>query len=78
MFLLTKQLLTLVILANGLAWPVAFYLMNRWLEGFAYRIRLDLTTFAGAGLVTLVVAVLTVVLQAYRASTANPVKGAEV
>lgn len=74
MFLLTKQLLTLVILANGLAWPVAFYLMNRWLEGFAYRISLDLTTFTGAGLVTLAVAIMTVVWQAYRASAANPVK----
>ncbi len=48
--------------------------MSRWLENFAYRTSLNATVFAVAGLLTLLIAVLTVSYQAIRAALANPVE----
>jgi putative ABC transport system permease protein len=63
----------LVLIANVIAWPVAYFAMQRWLSGFAYRIELDLRVFVASGLVAFVVAVLTVALVATRAARAKPV-----
>jgi len=72
--LLTKNLVKLVLLANLLAWPVAWYAMNRWLQNFAYRIEISWWVFALAGGLALVIAMLTVGTQAIRAALANPVE----
>jgi len=72
--LLTREFTWLVVVANGLAWPVAYYAMNRWLEGFAYRIELGPGLFLLGGLLALAVAWLTVSWQAVRAATADPVE----
>lgn len=72
--LLSRDLLVLVGLAALLAFPIAWLLMSRWLEGFAYRVGMDWWLFAGAGLTAGILALLTIGTQAYRAATANPVK----
>ncbi len=73
MGLLTKEFVMLVVLANVVAWPVAWYAMTRWLEGFAFRTDIGVLTFAVAGISTLVVALLTIGYQVTRAANANPV-----
>jgi putative ABC transport system permease protein len=62
-----------VLLANILAWPVAWYYLEDWLRGFAYRIDLNPLHFLAAGLVALLIAWLTVVTHAWRVARANPI-----
>jgi len=64
----------LVLVANLIAWPAAYFLMQRWLENFAYRIDLSLAVFVGSALLVLVVAFLTVGTVTARAARANPVR----
>jgi putative ABC transport system permease protein len=72
--LLSRDFLRLVGLGFLVAVPVAWLAMARWLEGYAYRVDLGPLVFALAGLVALVVALLTVSTQALRAASADPVK----
>jgi putative ABC transport system permease protein len=62
-----------VLLANLIAWPVAWYYLQGWLEGFAYRISLNPLYFAGVGLAALLIAWLTVFTHAWRVARANPI-----
>jgi len=71
--LLTKEFITLVILANIFAAPVAYYLANRWLENFAYRVELGWMQFLLAGALTVIIALTTVCYQAIKAARTNPV-----
>ncbi len=66
--------LKLVLVANVLAWPVAYYFMQRWLENFAYRIDIAWWTFALAGGLALLIALVTVSWQAIRVALVNPVE----
>lgn len=72
--LLIADFLKLVALAIVLASPVAWYLTNRWLADFAYRIELQWWMFAGAGATALAIAFLTVGFQGLTAALADPVK----
>jgi putative ABC transport system permease protein len=72
--LLSKEFALLVIVANLIAWPLAGFAMNRWLQGFAYRVDLNFGLFALAGGSALLIALLTVSAQAIKAALANPVK----
>ena len=72
--LLSKDFLKLTLVASVIAFPVAWYFMNKWLEDFAYRINISWTVFFIAALCTLLVALLTVSFQAIKAAIANPVK----
>ena len=72
--LLSKGLTRWVALANLIAWPVAFFVMTRWLSGFAYRIGLNWLFFGLAGIITLAVAWFSMSLQAYKAAHTDPVK----
>src|SRR5215204_4722743 len=72
--LLSKDFLKLTLVAVVIAFPVAWWWMNKWLEDFAYRINIHWTVFLIAGLCTLLVALLTVSFQAIKAAIANPVK----
>jgi putative ABC transport system permease protein len=63
----------LVLVANVIAWPVAYFAMQRWLSGFAYRIELGPLVFVASAVLALVVAMLTVVLVAIGAARAKPV-----
>jgi putative ABC transport system permease protein len=71
--LLTGEFGVLVVLANLIAWPVAYFAMQRWLSGFAYRIELGPFVFVESGLLVLVIATLTVAGVASRAARAKPV-----
>ncbi len=62
-----------VLLANLIAWPVAYVVMRRWLDSFAYRVDLELWTFAAASAAALLIAWLTVLAQALRVARARPV-----
>jgi putative ABC transport system permease protein len=72
--LLSKDFLKLTLIASIIAFPVAWYFMNKWLEDFAYRININWTVFIIAALCTLLVALLTVSFQAIKAAISNPVK----
>ena len=72
--LLSKDFTKLVIVSNLIAWPIAYWAMSRWLQDFAYRINIGLGTFLLAGAIALVIALLTVSLQAIKAALANPVE----
>ncbi len=70
--LLTRDFSKLVLLANLIAWPCAWYFMNNWLEGFAYRTSMSLGIFLFAGLLAWVVASLTVGSLAAMTANLNP------
>jgi putative ABC transport system permease protein len=72
--MLSKEFVKWVLLANLIAWPVAYLFSRRWLQGFAYRIDLGWEIFAFSAMLALFIAVLTVSYQAIRAATANPVQ----
>lgn len=71
--LLSKDFAKWIIIANLIAWPAAYYIMNKWLEDFAYRIEISFWTFIAAGLAALLIAFITVGYQALKAAIANPV-----
>ncbi|MBO9638543.1 MAG: ABC transporter permease [Siphonobacter aquaeclarae] len=72
--LVTVDFLRLILIAGVLAMPLGYYASQQWLEGFAYRISLGWGIFAGAGLLVLAIAVLTIGSQAIKAALVNPVK----
>jgi putative ABC transport system permease protein len=71
-YLLSRDLIWLVLIANFIAWPVAYYAMNRWLQNFAYRTGIGLGTFLLSALLALMVSLGTLSYQAVRAALANP------
>jgi putative ABC transport system permease protein len=74
MRLLLWQFSRPVLLANVIAWPVAYYVMGAWLQGFARRVELDWWTFAGAAAATLAVAVAAVAMHTWAMAGARPVE----
>lgn len=72
--LFTADFSKLVLLANLIAWPVAYFVMQRWLSGFTYRIGMSPLVFVGGALVALAVALLTVGAVAARAAAAKPIQ----
>lgn len=73
LMVLSKDFLWLVLIANGIAWPVAYVVMDRWLQDFAYRVDVGVGTLALAGAFALLIAVATISLYTVRAARANPV-----
>ena len=74
MTLLSKDFLKLVLIASLIAFPVAWWAMNQWLQSFAYRIGISWWIFVTAGLAAILIALVTVSIQTIRAAVANPVK----
>jgi len=72
--LISRDFLLLVLVGNIIAWPLAYYFMNRWLQEFAYRIEIGWEVFILSGGLVLVTALLTVSTQAIRTALANPVE----
>lgn len=72
--LMSKEFILLVLLSNIAAWPIAYYIMNAWLENFAYRIDLQPFVFAFAGIAAMGIALFTVSFQAFKAAATNPVE----
>jgi putative ABC transport system permease protein len=72
--LLSRHFIRLVLLANLIAWPLAWYAIHRWLEDYAYRIPMSWWVFMLAGVLAMAIALVTVGILAFRAAVANPVK----
>jgi len=73
-FLLSREFLKWVILANIIAWPLAYYAMHQWLQNFAFRTNPSVWTFIFSGLIALGIALLTISYQAIKAAASNPVE----
>jgi putative ABC transport system permease protein len=71
--LLSKEFTRWVLVANIIAWPVAYYVMTKWLQNFAYRMNMGLWPFVLAALMGFVIALITVSYQSIRAAFINPV-----
>jgi len=72
--LFSGQFVKLVVVAFVIATPISYAVAFTWLKSFAYRIEIDVFVFAFAGIAAVVVAVVTVCLQTFKAATSNPVK----
>ena len=74
LYMLSKDFAKWVILSNIIAWPIAWYIINIWLQNYAYRIDISWWVFVLSGVIALIIALLTVSFQAIKAAIANPVK----
>jgi len=74
LLLLSKEFIKWIVVANIIAWPIAYYLMNEWLKDFAYRIDINLWLFILSGGIALFIALLTVSYQTIKAAIVNPVE----
>ncbi len=72
--LLSKDFIKLIIIAFVIASPVAWFVMHNWLQDFAYRINISWWVFIAAGLLAILIALITISFQAIKAAIANPVK----
>ena len=72
--LLSREFLILVIVSFAIAVPISHYSLNSWLQDFAYRIDISWMTYIMAGIVAWLIAMVTVGIQAFKASTLNPVE----
>jgi putative ABC transport system permease protein len=72
--LLSKEFGKWVLLANFIAWPLAYYFMNKWLQEFANRINIGMGTFIASAVIALIIALLTVSFLTIKAALANPIK----
>jgi len=76
--MLSKEFIKLVIIACVIAFPLAWWAMNKWLQDFAYRTELGWPVFLTAGIASLLIAIFTVGFQAIKAAIANPVKSLRI
>ncbi len=76
--MLSKDFLKLVLIACVIAFPLSYWLMQKWLQDFAYRINISWWVFALAAVIALFIALATVSFQAVKAALANPVKSLKV
>lgn len=74
LILLSKEFTKWVIIANIIAWPVAYYLMKSWLENFEFRTEIGIGIFIVSGILAIIVAIISVSTQTLKAAIANPVK----
>jgi putative ABC transport system permease protein len=72
--MITKDFLLLILIASVIAFPVAWWSMNKWLQDFAYRINIGWWVFALAGIIAVLIALFTISFQSIKAALANPVK----
>lgn len=72
--MLSREYVRIILVSNMVGWPIAYYVMNRWLQGFAYSIHLSWYFFVISGIVTILVAMITVSYQSIRAAVSNPIK----
>jgi len=72
--LLSKDFIKLVAISCLIAFPIAWWMMKNWLDSFAYRIDISWTVFVAAGILALIIAMITVSFQAVKAAVSNPVK----
>mgnify|MGYP003574883281 CR=1 FL=1 len=71
--LINRSFFVMVLIANAISWPIAYVITKKWLETFAYRIDLPILPFVSSALITILLTIITVSIQAKRAVRANPV-----
>jgi putative ABC transport system permease protein len=74
LILISKDFVILVFIALLLASPAAWYLMNKWLQGFTYRIHISGWVFIGAGITAILIALVTISFQAIKSALVNPIR----
>ncbi len=74
LMLISKDFIKLVLLGSVIAFPIAWWVMNKWLDDYSYRITISWWMFLAAGMAALLIAIVTVSFQAIKAAIANPVK----
>jgi len=72
--LLVKDFIKWVLLANIIAWPLAWLAMDKWLQNYAYKTQMSMIPFISAGIVALLISIVTVFFHTYKAANSNPVK----
>lgn len=72
--LLSREFVILVGIANIIAWPIAYFIMNKWLQDFAYKAPLSIWLFLAAGITAVIIALLTTTFQAIKAALSDPIK----
>ncbi len=70
---LLKDVIKYIVLSNFIAWPIAYLIINKWLQNFAYRINLSVWPFITSAVLVLFIALLTISLQVYKVAVSNPV-----
>jgi putative ABC transport system permease protein len=70
--LLSREIVMLILIANAIAWPVAWLLMAKWLDTFAYHINMNIVIYGLAALAAIVLALITVSAQTIKAAMTNP------
>ena len=73
-YMLSKEFTKWVVIASVVAWPLAYYAMNKWLQEFAYRTNIGILVFVISGVTALLIALSTVIYHAIKAATANPIE----
>ena len=71
---LSKEFITWVFISNIIAWPLAYYIMHKWLEDYAFRISFPFWILLASGILAMLIALITVSSQAIRAANSDPVK----
>ena len=72
--MLSKDFIKLILISLLIAFPVSWYIMSNWLQGFAYRINIGAGVFLAAGASTIIITIITISYQSIKAALANPVK----
>jgi putative ABC transport system permease protein len=72
--LIIREFFFLVLISNIVAWPIAWYLMDKWLQNFAYRTPFGIWIFILTGILSLIIVILTMSLQTFKAANTNPVE----
>jgi len=70
--LLSKEIIILILIANAIAWPIAWIFMAKWLDTFAYHINMNVLVYAGAAIGAILLALITVSAQTIKAAMTNP------
>ncbi|MFY0600194.1 MAG: ABC transporter permease [Cyclobacteriaceae bacterium] len=73
MGIFVSDVMKMILIANVIAWPLTYLVMNKWLESYPYRVELGFTLFVGAGVLILIVSGLTVGMQTLKSARTNPV-----
>jgi len=71
--LITKEIFLLILCANIIAWPLAWFAMQKWLDNFAYKVDMDITMFFAAAMAAFIIALMTMSYQSLKAALSNPV-----
>jgi len=71
--LLIKDFIRWILISNIIAWPIAYFIVNRWLQNFFYRVNLGIGIFIFTGFIVLAIALLTISYQVIKTATTNPV-----